>query len=149
MTPLMDAAVVGSLDAMKFLIAKGADVNAKDSGGRTALIRSANDLAKIRLLLDHGADVNAASVVGRTVLLTAAMSAHSAEIVRFLIAKGADVKAMDKLNTTALLAASIGNDTATIQMMINAGLDVNLASSSGLPGSLTPLMLAASNANCL
>src|SRR4051812_17133572 len=52
-TPLMDAAVSGSLDAMRFLIDKAADVNAKDSGGRTALIRSATDLAKIRLLLDH------------------------------------------------------------------------------------------------
>ena len=47
--------------------------------------------------------------------------------MRFLVAK-ADVKATDKLKTNALLAACIGNDTATIQMMIDAGLDVNVAS---------------------
>ncbi len=147
-TPLMDAATAGSVDAMKFLISRGADVNAKDSAGRTALFRSATDLAKIRLLLEQGANINAASDAGRTVLMAAAMTENSAEIVRFLISKGADVKAVDTMGLNGLLAASIGNDTATIKTMVDAGLNVEaMAPKAGLPASLSPLMLAASNGN--
>src|SRR5579862_4832737 len=60
-TPLMYAAAAGSVDAMKFLIGKGADVNAQNEFGSTALIWSATDLAKVRLLLAHGANLNTAS----------------------------------------------------------------------------------------
>src|SRR5580704_5923300 len=96
-TPLMYAAVVGSLDAMKFLIAKGADVNAQNEFGSTALIWSATDLAKVRLLLAHGANVDVASKRGRTALFLAAMTDRSAETVRLLLAKGADPKVTDSL----------------------------------------------------
>ena len=86
-TPLMFAAAFGSLETMTLLIDKGADVNARTTGGATALMWAATDLAKIRLLLDRGADVNAVSERGRTVLLLAAMSDRSAGIVRLLLAQ--------------------------------------------------------------
>ena len=138
-TPLMYAAIVGSLDAMKFLIEKGADVNVQNNFGSTALIWSATDLAKVRLLIDHGANVNAATKRGRTALLVAAMSDHSADIVKLLKEKGADLRAVDFLKTTPLRAATLGSDTETIRMLIDAGVDVNAAD---LPG-ITPLMMAA------
>ncbi len=139
-TPLMYAATVGSLDAMKLLIAKGADVNAQTTtSGATALIWSATDLAKVKLLVEHGANVNTATERGRTALLIAAMSDNSADIIRFLLEKGADIKHTDFLKTTALRAATLGNDTETIKMMIDGGVDVNAAD---LPG-ITPLMMAA------
>jgi ankyrin repeat protein len=142
-TPLMYAATVGSADAMKLLIAKGADVNAKNAFGSTALMWSVTDLQKVRLLSDRGADVNAASKAGRTALLVAAMSDHSSDIVRLLIDKKADVKAIDAGKFTTLNAATLGNDTATIRLLIDAGVDVNAP---GGPG-LTPLMNAAGNGN--
>jgi ankyrin repeat protein len=138
-TPLLYAAVVGSLETMNLLIAAGADVNAQNEFGATALIWSATDLAKVKLLVDHGALVNTATRRGRTALLIAAMSDSSAEIVRFLLAHGADARALDFLKTTTLRAATLGNDTETIRMMIDAGVDVNAAD---LPG-ITPLMMAA------
>src|SRR5438876_595123 len=58
MTPLMVAAEVGSIDAMKVLIDHRADVNARNTSGSTALMWSVTDQKKVRLLLDHGADVN-------------------------------------------------------------------------------------------
>ena len=76
----MYAAVVGSAEAMSFLIGKGADPNAKNEFGSTALIWSATDIAKVRLLLEHGADANAATKRERTALLIAALSDGSAEI---------------------------------------------------------------------
>ena len=110
----------------------------------TALILAATDLAeKVRLLVDRGANVNLATKLGRTALFIAAMSEHSAEIARLLIAKGANVKAMDAFKNTMLNAAAAGNDTETIRLMLDAGVDVNAAATTGL----TPLMLAAGQSN--
>jgi|HubBroStandDraft_6_1064221.scaffolds.fasta_scaffold98263_2 ankyrin repeat protein len=140
-TPLMYAAVVGSLDAMKFLIAKGADVNAQNEFGSTALIWSATDLAKVRLLLAHGANVDVASKRGRTALFLAAMTDRSAETVRLLLAKGADPKVTDSLKNSVLAAAAAGNDIESIRLIINARVDVNAANVLGL----TPLIISAGN----
>ena len=137
--PLMYAAGVGSIDAMRFLLDKGADPNAQNAFGSTALMLSATDLAKVRLLVDRDANVNLASKQGRTPLFIAAMSDESAEIVKYLAGKGADFKARDAFGNTTLAAAAIGNDMATIRAVLDAGVDVNAAGATGV----TPLMLTA------
>src|SRR5205085_210069 len=96
-TPLMYAAAFGSLDAMKLLLDKGADVNAKNAFDATALMWCANDLEKIRLLVANGANVNARSKQGRTPLLIAASHDGASEIVRLLVDKGAEISARDGL----------------------------------------------------
>ena len=103
---VMVAAAVGSTDAMRFLLDAGADVNARNAFGSTALIWSATDIAKVRLLLERGANVNAAAKTGRTALFVAAMSDPSADIVRLLVAKGADVKTKDAFGNTVLTPPS-------------------------------------------
>lgn len=65
------AAAAGSGDRVAIvsaLLAKGADVNARQSGGYTALHTAADndDVALARLLLDHGADAGATTDDGRT-----------------------------------------------------------------------------------
>src|SRR5439155_20714940 len=59
------------------------------------------------------------------------------------IAKGADIHIVDKADDTLLHAAAIGNDTETIRLFIDAGLDVNLAEGGGF----TPLMLSTQHHN--
>src|SRR5262245_28509771 len=54
-TPLMYAGAAGSLDAMTLLLDKGADVNAQNGFGSTALVWSATQIDKVRLLLERGA----------------------------------------------------------------------------------------------
>ena len=142
-TPLMDAAVAGSVEAMAFLLDNGADVNAQNPFGTTALMISATDIAKVRLLLDRGANVNAVSKQGRTALFVAAMSDPSAAIVKLLIAKGADVRGKDAFQNTILTAAAYGNDLATIRLMLDAGIDVNAGGVTGV----TPLIGAAYHGN--
>src|SRR5438270_8474760 len=56
-TPLMHAAAIGSLDAVKLLVDAGADVNGRNTFESTPLIWAATDIAKVRYLLDKGADV--------------------------------------------------------------------------------------------
>jgi ankyrin repeat protein len=142
-TPLMYAAALGSLETMRLLLDKGADVNGKSAVGATALMWAAADPAKVRLLLERGADAKIVSESGRTALLLAAMSDQSADTVRLLLQRGADAKVIDRDQTSALLAATFGNDTDTVRQLIAAGAPVNAADIAGD----TPLMNAAGNGN--
>src|ERR1041385_3091971 len=141
-TPLMYAAEIGSLDAMRLLIDRGADVNAQNAFGSTALMWSVSEPAKVRLLLDHGAQVNTAATSGRTALIIAAFTNPSAEVVRLLLAKGAKVDVMDQRHVTPMNAATFGNDTATVKLLLDAGGDIETPDT--FIG-LTPLMNAAGN----
>jgi ankyrin repeat protein len=140
-TPLMYAAAVGSIDAMNRLLAAGADVNARNTLGSSALTWATKDLAKVRLLLDHGADVNVTSIPGRTPLLVATMHNPSADVVKLLIARGADALAADKLHATALHTAAVAADIGTLRALLDAKVDVNARDAADF----TPLMVAASN----
>jgi ankyrin repeat protein len=143
-TPLMVAAEAGSVEAMKMLIERGVDVNARNTAGSTALMWSVTDVKKVRLLLDHGADVNVAARSGRTALIIASFANPSADVVRLLLAKGAKVDVMDQRKVTPLNAATFGNDTATIRLLIDASADIHMADT--FIG-LTPLINASGNRN--
>lgn len=143
-TPLMYAAEIGSVDAMRLLLDRGADVNAQNAFGSTALMWSVSDPAKVRLLLDHGAQVNTAAKSGRTALIIAAFTNPSAEVVRLLLGKGAKVGVMDVRHVTPMDAATFGNDTATVRLLLEAGADIETPDT--FIG-LTPLMNAAGNRN--
>jgi ankyrin repeat protein len=140
-TPLMYAAAVGSLDAMKLLIEAGADVNAKNAFDATALMWAAGDIDKVRLLLSKGADVKAKSKIGRTPLLLAAFHDGASEIVRLMIDHGADVMARDKDGTSGLEAAASVNDSESVRLLLSKGADANAKDAANL----TPLLQAAWN----
>ena len=147
-TPLMYAATVGGLDAMKLLVSAKADVNAKNAFDVTPLILSGTDLAKVRFLAEKGANVNAQSKQGRTALLVAAGYDGGTEIVKFLISKGADLAAHDDAGETALLAATGANDTETALLLLQKGANVNTSSlGSHGGGGRTPLINAAAEGN--
>ena len=80
--------------AVSFCIECGADVNARDENGMTALRQASVDGYKeiVKLLLENGADIESKDDLGRTALYNAAKCGHK-EIVELLIEKGADVNA--------------------------------------------------------
>ena len=88
-TPLMYAALYGDADAMRLLLAGGADPNSRNEAGATALMWAVDDREKTRLLLEHGADANARSDDGRTPLMIAAGRSGNVEVVRLLLDHGA------------------------------------------------------------
>ncbi|MGV3524876.1 MAG: ankyrin repeat domain-containing protein [Candidatus Sericytochromatia bacterium] len=105
-----------SVDVMRLLVAKGAEVNLRKADGGTALMRAAANthLDGVKALLEMGAEVNARKQDGTTALIWAvrrqepweenphSMAASIYEVVEALLAQGADPKLRDKAGKTAL-----------------------------------------------
>jgi len=138
-TPLHHAAAFGTLAAMKFLIANGADVNAANDLESTPLHWAVQEPEKMKVLLDAGADINARTENGRTAVSLAAAANFDLEPLKFLLSKGADPKLAAQNGFRPLLVAAAGGDTRAIKMLIDHGAGPNKAAGNGM----TPLMRAA------
>ena len=104
-TPLMIAAAEGHAETVSALVDGGADVNATNRLGRTALMfaSSYGFAAIVQNLLGHRADPNIVpkDSTGWTALIAAAHNGHG-EVVRLLLGHGADASIRDKQGKTAL-----------------------------------------------
>jgi cytohesin len=144
-----DAAKNADLGAVKALITNTANVDAKDSAGRTplhiAVIYDNADVAE--LLLAKGANVNAKNNDALTPLHAFAMTptlgvamVGKGTVADILISKGADINARGRNGNTPLhLAAYAGNNDVAKYLFAN-GADVNSKDDEGA----TPLLKALS-----
>ena len=131
-TPLFCAAELGRRDIMKFLIDKGANVNA-DTWGLTPLLWAAErgkmDIMKI--LIDKGANVNATDTDGFTPLLWTA-GRGDIDIMKILIEKGANVNATETdTSCTPLLYAAARGKMDNMKFLIDKGANVNAIGANG------------------
>lgn len=103
---LVIAAEKGKIDQVKALIEAGADANATDEDGRTALMCAAGKghFDVVNLLIEAGADANTTDEDGGTALMEAALFGHL-DVARLLIENGANVNIKDKWGKTALIWA--------------------------------------------
>ena len=110
-TPLHAAA---NKETAELLIAKGADINAKDNVGGTPLFWAAMEGNEevAEALIRQGADVNAAGPEGWTALHWAVAMAQK-KTVELLIGEGAEVNAKDAIYGTPLDTVGRYYDTAT------------------------------------
>ena len=83
---------VGDVDGVKAALARGADTNARDGKGWTALMHTADKgyALIVPALLGAGADPNLRLADGATALFIAAVHGHT-EIIGFLMEAGAKV----------------------------------------------------------
>ena len=91
-TPLMQAAMSSShADVVPLLTKAGCDVNAADSGGKTALMLAMDNPSEafVRALINAGASVTARDRKGRSVMDCARKSRFSAKYVPLLAGAGA------------------------------------------------------------
>jgi len=145
-TPLMMAAEVGTPEAMKTLLLAGADPNAADSFGVTALMLGARDIARVRLLLDAGARANDKSKQDQTALHIAASTTGSIETIRLLVSSGADPKAIGAGGRNGLLVAATANDLDMVRYFLDQGINVNSVNRTDISGH-TALMGASAQNN--
>lgn len=90
-TPLVRVGFLGNLELANELLERGADVNAKNDIGYTALHFAAQEghAAVAKLLLAKGAEVDALDVNGNTPLSNAVYN-EKLDLVRLLLDAGAD-----------------------------------------------------------
>lgn len=128
--PLLRAIFSDEIESAINLIAKGADVNAKDEelSLQTALHAAVerNNLKIARYLINAGADVNAKDIYEVTPVMMI-YDDTSEEIIKLLVQNGANLNFQDKeRKTTALINAAENNNFKIMKILIEAGADVNL-----------------------
>ncbi len=144
-TPLQVAIYRSQGPAARALIKGGADANALEAQQYdiVTIASVANDVPMLKLALENGGSAkNITSPYVGTALIAAAHLGHD-EVVRMLIAAKAPLDHVNNLGWTALIESIVLGDggkrhTASLEALIKAGANVNLADRSGQ----TPLTLA-------
>ena len=142
-TALMVAAAMGYPEIAEALLDAGADVNAVDAGGRSALHAAAqfgfehNDSLRARRLFDgllkHGAEINQADSEGKTPLLlllgaqlhpgSDCDATHIGALVPLLLDAGARVEHADQRGVTALHACAMHALLPPARVLLSRGAD--------------------------
>ena len=122
-----EAAEEGHVDAMRWLQAQGADVNARtDDYGFTPMHDAAfnGHVDAMRWLQAQGADVNTRDDDGATPMHVAALNGH-VDAMRWLQAQGADVNARDNSGETPMHYAAYNGHVDAMRWLQAQGADVN------------------------
>lgn len=118
---LIVAAKAGDVGQVRAQIQAGADVNARDSGQRTALLNAVRggQLPVVRALIEIGANLDVRDLEGRTALMEAARRKETMPALD-LVAAGADVNLQDKDGWTALMFAAKEGTLAAARAIIRS-----------------------------
>jgi ankyrin repeat protein len=122
-----DAARSRDAAAVRALLRSGADVNAAQGDGMTALHWAAanGDAALASTLLAAGANVRATTRLGAQTALHMASQGGHAAVVASLLAAGADPNRPTSTGATPLMLAARSGDTRTATHLIEVGGDIN------------------------
>ncbi|KAG2624846.1 hypothetical protein PVAP13_3KG184727 [Panicum virgatum] len=150
-TPLVFAVQgTGSTAVVSLLLSHGADANKADNGGISPLHIAAAERGfyeVAELLMSKGADVDPICENGGAPVHIAAKNGH-AKVLKLLLRNKADSERLSTSFNTPLVASLFGSSVECLEVLIEAGVDVN----AGSPA--TPLTLAADKGltefiNCL
>ncbi len=127
---LTDAAKTGDRAAVAALLKTGADVNALEPDGTTALHWAARrgDRAIVSMLLSAGAKVSVANRYGITPIALAAAGADIAT-VQALLAAGASPATVSREGETVLMIASRAGNAGVVRVLLARGADPNAVES--------------------
>lgn len=141
--PLVTAARTGDTEQVAGLIALGADLNRKTSifgadnfTGWTALMWAAHGRhsTSVQLLVDAGADSTIQDRFGRTALhivFDGEGNGSFVSCVETLLVGGADVQVATTAGVTPLHSAVLRGDRRSIELLIDAGADMNAVDMDG------------------
>lgn len=140
--PLADAAAQEDVARVEALLAEGADVNASQGDGMTALHWAARhgSVEMTDLLLEAGAEPERTTRLGAYTPLHMAAELGRDAVVGRLIEAGADVSAVTSTGVTALHFAAEAGSLEAIDLLVAAGADLDARDDAA---QRTPLMFAA------
>jgi ankyrin repeat protein len=123
---LVDAAKHADKEALRGLLKQGANVNAPDGDGTTALHWASyrDDLESADLLIRAGAKVNATNDLGATPLWTASQNGSEAMVKR-LLAAGANPNMGLLVGETPLMVAARSGSGAVVEQLLAKGANPN------------------------
>ena len=131
--PLCKAAHKGDMVEVKRLLAAGADVNAVDKGGWSALMFAVfwGRSEVVKILLDADANPNVVSNAGSTALIHSGFFDSNVEVVKMLLDAGAYVDTTDKNGWTALMFAAYRNHAEVAKVLLHAGANPDMKNHAG------------------
>lgn len=130
--PLGEAAWRHRLKIMKLLLARGADVEALDtgSGGTWLAAYGYFDPRVENILLESHANANARDAKGATALMHASTYGYE-QSVKLLIDHKAEVNLVDRAGRTALMYAAAGQYVDAIPLLLSAGANPTIRDNQG------------------
>ncbi|KAF4316944.1 hypothetical protein BBO99_00007336 [Phytophthora kernoviae] len=112
-----------TLSVVNLLLSHGADTEARDDEGKTALYLATNDelFEVAKLLVERGARLDAQDLAGRSPLHVCLQGSagKSAQVTNLLISRGAPVDLSDKSGETPMVVAVRCGDTTAVQLLLN------------------------------
>ncbi len=117
----------GKIEAVKFLVERGADIRRRtERRGMTPLTAAAagGHGPIVRYLLSKGSDVNEADSGGATALAHAA-SGGSIDAVKILVGHGADVRRKPRDGKSPLFRAAAAGHASVVEYLLSKGADAN------------------------
>jgi len=127
-SPVADAAMNGDLEAVRTLVREGADVNAAQGDGMSALHWAAESglVEMTDMLIYAGADLEAVTRIGDQTPLHLASRAGMGATVEALLKAGADANGTTATGgATALHLAAASGSADAISLLLEAGADVD------------------------
>lgn len=139
---LVGAADRGETVIVRNLLAQGAQVNARDGRGRTALLAATqhNHVDIARLLINEGADVNVKDFVQDTPFLVAGAEGR-AEILKLILVAGPDLKSVNRFGGTALIPACHRGHVEAVKVLLTTAIDRDHVNNLGWTALLEAVLL--------
>ncbi len=116
---LISAAERGDTAAVSHWLAAGANINAQDANGRTAIMAAThrNQVATVKALIEAGADINIQDKRKDNPFLYAGAEGLL-DVLKLLIAAHADTKLTNRYGGTALIPASERGHVAVVETLL-------------------------------
>jgi len=144
---LFNAAMLGKLNLVKWLVSQGADINSITTYGEdhsaTPIFAAATNehFEIITWLKENGAKIcNIKNSNGHTIISSVALLDGKTEIINLLVKLGADINERNEDNTTPIYMAALAGKTESIKCLASLGAKIDEK-----VDTMSPIFIAASN----